>query len=147
MYFFCGMCDISLGVWKFARLIQRTHFQGVTIKNIFNKSLYSLYITAVITYRTLRSTTKYQAKLIHAAFQAIGFIFAVLGLIAVFRSHNEAKPKIPNAYSLHSWIGLGATVLFSAQVYIMEIKFWNISTATKIIEVFCWKYETLASED
>lgn len=53
-------------------------------------------------------------KLLHAALTLAAFIVVVLGLVAVFEFHN--KQKIPNMYSLHSWLGLTAVLLFSCQV-------------------------------
>jgi cytochrome b-561 len=47
--------------------------------------------------------------------QATAFAFGVVGLKAVFDFHNHNN--INNMYSLHSWIGITAFVLFSCQVY------------------------------
>ncbi|KAG7383508.1 hypothetical protein PHYPSEUDO_003601 [Phytophthora pseudosyringae] len=53
-------------------------------------------------------------KRIHLSLHALGFLSAVLGAVAVFRFHNEHG--ITNLYSLHSWLGLGVLILFSAHV-------------------------------
>lgn len=52
-------------------------------------------------------------KLLHAALMLLALLLSVVGLCAVFDFHN--KNNIPNMYSLHSWIGLGAVVLFALQ--------------------------------
>ncbi|XP_034740983.1 cytochrome b reductase 1 isoform X2 [Etheostoma cragini] len=51
----------------------------------------------------------------HPVLIVIGFIFFQgIAMVAVFDFHNAAK--IPNMYSLHSWLGLTALILFCLQL-------------------------------
>ncbi|XP_068185759.1 plasma membrane ascorbate-dependent reductase CYBRD1 [Antennarius striatus] len=73
---------------------------------------------AIIVYR-LPWTWKWNKqvmKFIHAGLHLLAFILVVISLVAVFDFHNYAK--IPNMYSLHSWLGLMAVILFSQQLVI-----------------------------
>lgn len=75
-----------------------------------------LYGNAILIYRGMRTARKKKLKLAHASIQIVAFVLIVIALIAVFDSHNLAQPKpIPNLYSLHSWLGLSAVILFSCQ--------------------------------
>lgn len=73
-------------------------------------------------YRAFRNTRKRKLKIIHAAINIGALIFTIIGLQAVFDSHNlnlnkQGEPDpIPNMYSLHSWIGLTSVILFACQV-------------------------------
>merc|ERR1712198_596967 len=51
----------------------------------------------------------------HAAIMLITFMAMVIGLQAAFDSHNYAIPLKPNMYTLHSWVGLLAALLFGIQ--------------------------------
>lgn len=53
-------------------------------------------------------------KFVHAGLNLLAFILAVISMVAVFDFHNTAK--IPNMYSLHSWLGLVAVILYCLQV-------------------------------
>uniref|UniRef100_A0AAV2MPV0 Lysosomal membrane ascorbate-dependent ferrireductase CYB561A3 n=1 Tax=Knipowitschia caucasica TaxID=637954 RepID=A0AAV2MPV0_KNICA len=52
-------------------------------------------------------------KLLHAVLMLVALLLSVVGLCAVFDFHN--KNHIPNIYSLHSWVGLCAVLLFAVQ--------------------------------
>lgn len=56
-------------------------------------------------------------KFIHAGLHILAFVLTVISMVAVFDFHNTAK--IPNMYSLHSWVGLAALILYTLQVKIL----------------------------
>uniref|UniRef100_A0A3Q3FWI5 Plasma membrane ascorbate-dependent reductase CYBRD1 n=2 Tax=Labrus bergylta TaxID=56723 RepID=A0A3Q3FWI5_9LABR len=58
-------------------------------------------------------------KFIHAGLNLAAFICATISFVAVFDFHNAAQ--IPNMYSLHSWLGLAALVLFCLQIVLSVI--------------------------
>ncbi|XP_077473307.1 plasma membrane ascorbate-dependent reductase CYBRD1 [Stigmatopora argus] len=71
---------------------------------------------AIIVYR-LPWTWKYSKltmKFVHATLNLVAFISAVVATVAVFDFHNDAG--IPNMYSLHSWLGLAAVMLYGLQL-------------------------------
>ncbi|XP_003748550.1 cytochrome b561 [Galendromus occidentalis] len=70
---------------------------------------------SILIYRALRFDMKPRLKIIHAVLHCIALVVAIIGLKAAFDSHNYKEPPIPNMYSLHSWIGLTAAVLFGIQ--------------------------------
>ena len=67
-----------------------------------------------MTYRVLRTVRKAPLKWLHGAQMFVALPLCVVGLIAVFDFHNAKN--IPNMYSLHSWLGLIAVILFFSQV-------------------------------
>ncbi|XP_003226215.2 plasma membrane ascorbate-dependent reductase CYBRD1 [Anolis carolinensis] len=73
---------------------------------------------AIIVYRLpwTWKCNKLLMKLIHAGLNSIAFTLAVISLVAVFDFHNAKK--IPNMYSLHSWIGLTAVILYGLQIFV-----------------------------
>ncbi|KAK3925696.1 Cytochrome b561 [Frankliniella fusca] len=71
---------------------------------------------AILTFRILRNNRKVLLKYIHGGIQVLTLPLIVIGLVAVFDSHNLKTPvPTPNLYSLHSWIGLGTVILFFSQ--------------------------------
>ncbi|XP_070979212.1 plasma membrane ascorbate-dependent reductase CYBRD1-like [Oncorhynchus clarkii lewisi] len=71
---------------------------------------------AIIVYRLpwTWKCSKLMMKFIHAGLNILAFIFAAISLVAVFDFHNSQN--IPNMYSLHSWVGLAAVILYSLQL-------------------------------
>ncbi|XP_067138563.1 lysosomal membrane ascorbate-dependent ferrireductase CYB561A3-like isoform X1 [Centruroides vittatus] len=75
-----------------------------------------LYGNGMLIYRLIKRYSNIKKKIIHAVHFMLCFIFVVIALKAVFDSHDLAKIPKKNMYTLHSWIGLGAVILFSAQL-------------------------------
>ncbi|KAM6461539.1 plasma membrane ascorbate-dependent reductase CYBRD1 isoform 2-T2 [Liasis olivaceus] len=71
---------------------------------------------AIIVYRLpwTWKCSKVLMKLIHAGLNTVALTLAIISLVAVFDFHNAKK--IPNMYSLHSWIGLTAVILYALQL-------------------------------
>ena len=74
-----------------------------------------LYGDAILVYRLFRNVTKIYVKIMHGLIHVAVLVFASIALKAVFDSHNKAQKPIPNMYSLHSWVGLSAVILFGLQ--------------------------------
>ncbi|CAG9814117.1 unnamed protein product [Phaedon cochleariae] len=72
-----------------------------------------IYSQSMLCYRSLRNVQKKTLKIIHATLHFLAFGMSVIGLKAVFDSHN--LKNTPNLYSLHSWIGLVTVIIFAAQ--------------------------------
>jgi len=81
-------------------------------------SLIFLYGNGALIYRVIPPRSdqhKLLLKIGHAVVMMLAFIVMVIGLQAAFDSHNYADPPKPNLYTLHSWIGLVAAILFGCQ--------------------------------
>ena len=74
-----------------------------------------LYGNSILVYRGFRTTRKKTLKISHASVHMVAFILTVIALKTAFDSHNLLENPIPNMYSLHSWLGLSAVLLFFMQ--------------------------------
>lgn len=80
-----------------------------------------LYGNGILIYRVFRHERKKKLKLTHAIIMISSFLLTVIGLKAVFDSHNLKKDAdgnpapIANLYSLHSWMGIITVILFAMQ--------------------------------
>ncbi|XP_048176368.1 transmembrane ascorbate-dependent reductase CYB561 isoform X3 [Corvus hawaiiensis] len=68
---------------------------------------------ALLVYRVFRHEAKRSTKALHALLHGLALVIALVGIIAVFESHRTKG--IPNMYSLHSWCGMAAFVLYLLQ--------------------------------
>merc|ERR1712241_892515 len=81
-------------------------------------SLIFLYGNGALIYRVIpprNESHKLKLKLGHAGTMLLAFSLMVIGLKAAFDSHNFANPPKPDLYTLHSWVGLLAAILFGCQ--------------------------------
>ncbi|XP_041662468.1 plasma membrane ascorbate-dependent reductase CYBRD1 [Cheilinus undulatus] len=60
-------------------------------------------------------------KLVHAGLNLAAFTCATVSFVAAFDFHNAAN--IPNMYSLHSWLGFAALILFGLQIVLAVIMY------------------------
>lgn len=66
-------------------------------------------------YRGLRYSSKRGLKLTHATLFGVILALVLIAGVAVYESHNLVDPPIPNFYSIHSWVGIAAMLLFVCQ--------------------------------
>lgn len=75
---------------------------------------------------TTTPTSRKNHKLFHMILHLIALLSGIIGVIAVFKFHNESG--IPHMYTFHSWIGLSTIILFGLQVKISMSHFiWHSS--------------------
>ncbi|CAB3979051.1 Cytochrome b561 [Paramuricea clavata] len=89
---------------------------------------------AMISYRVFRYETKVVVKSMHFCLQVAAFIFAVVGLLAVFSVRNHQGGE--NITSLHSWIGMIIVVIFGLQLSFGFIVFVLPGVPEKTKEVY-----------
>lgn len=70
-------------------------------------------------YTTIPSSRK-NHKLFHMILHLIALVAGIIGVIAVFKYHNESG--IPHMYTFHSWIGLSTIILFGLQVIRLNLR-------------------------
>jgi hypothetical protein len=79
--------------------------------------------------------------MVHLILHAVALFLGSFGVYAAFKFHNESG--IDNLYSLHSWVGLGAIILYGLQVilincyhlYIQILKIAEIDMTTVLLHL------------
>ena len=84
-------------------------------------------------YRMMTCCRKIFVKLLHTIFHALSIACIAIGFFTVWDFHEMSSPKIPNFYSLHSWLGLTTMGLFAIQVrhinphyFFNKIHYYNV---------------------
>jgi hypothetical protein len=67
-------------------------------------------------------------KTVHLILHAVALFLGSFGVYAAFKFHNESG--IDNLYSLHSWVGLGAIILYGLQV--IHIKRYHLDSLNSV---------------
>lgn len=75
-----------------------------------------ILITGILTYRALRYMNLMHLKHMHASIACIILVLLVFGYWTILDNHNYQYPPKPHWFSLHSWLGITATLLFLSQV-------------------------------
>ena len=90
------------------------------------------YTESLLAYRTLPFGKKMN-KIFHGFLHVMAMIFVVVGLVAVFKSHNykNSGGYIANLYSMHSWLGLATIVLFGQNYFLGLLHFFLPSCASE----------------
>uniref|UniRef100_A0A3Q3XGU8 Transmembrane ascorbate-dependent reductase CYB561 n=1 Tax=Mola mola TaxID=94237 RepID=A0A3Q3XGU8_MOLML len=96
---------------------------------------------AILVYRVFRKEPKKNIKLLHGIIHLLALIISIVGFVAVFDYHKQAK--IADVYSLHSWCGIATFGLFCIQ-WLMGLLFFLFPVASASlrasylpIHVFC----------
>lgn len=72
-----------------------------------------LFANSIMIYRALRTMRKQKLKLIHAGIHSVVILCIIIGQVAIFLNHSLTNR--PNLYTLHSWVGLTAILIFVIQ--------------------------------
>ena len=73
------------------------------------------------------------AKVAHASTWSLTFVFGIVGILAVFRSHNDKiSGYIANLYSLHSWVGITALTLYTLQFLFGILAFGGLLSRSRL---------------
>mmetsp|Transcript_52540 Transcript_52540/g.78501 ORF Transcript_52540/g.78501 Transcript_52540/m.78501 type:complete len:310 (-) Transcript_52540:308-1237(-) len=104
---------------------------------------FAFMTVAALTFRQHRLISERRTrKAFHAIGWAIATLSALIALIAVFKSHNDAASGyIANLYSLHSWIGIGVIGMYVLQFVLGTYTFYwaqNNSSAAFKATVLVW---------
>ncbi|XP_064454681.1 plasma membrane ascorbate-dependent reductase CYBRD1-like [Ornithodoros turicata] len=94
------------------------------------------YGNAILLYRLLRYERLSRLKFLHGCLHGLALTFSVLAVKTAFDSHNLAPTPIPNLYSLHSWLGLAAVVLFGVQFLVGFLIFLFLGVGQLLQEKF-----------
>jgi cytochrome b-561 len=74
-----------------------------------------------------------KAKVMHASLWTLTFIFGLVGIIAVFKSHNDSvSGYIANLYSLHSWVGMMVLTNYITQFLFGAMVFGGVLKGSRL---------------
>ncbi len=109
----------------------------VTAYAIMNASALAFRVSGTSSYQaplqtSLDHTRRRITKFSHAFMWTISIIFGIVGILAVFKSHNDPiSGYIANLYSLHSWIGMTLLSLYTIQFLVGMLCFGGFYSGSR----------------
>lgn len=92
-------------------------------------SAYSASSLSATAYPRKRGIMKY----IHGTIWSLDFVFGLVAMLAVFKSHNDPiSGYIANLYSFHSWVGIAVLSLFTLQFLVGIVLFGGMSGSSRL---------------
>ena len=110
----------------------------VTAYAIMNASALAFRVSGTSSYQaplhTSPNHTKRRtiAKFSHAFMWTISVVVGIVGIFAVFKSHNDPiSGYIANLYSLHSWIGMTVLSIYTIQFLVGMLSFGGLHSGSR----------------
>ena len=100
---------------------------------IFRASGTSAYLTSSSPSAEAYPKKRGLMKTIHGTIWSLDFIFGLVAMLAVFKSHNDPiSGYIANLYSFHSWVGVLVLSIFTIQFIVGIVSFSGLGGSSRL---------------
>jgi cytochrome b-561 len=137
-----ALIAMMLVLW-WINLLGGTSLEAGKAKLVFNWhpllmiTAFAFMTVATFSYRWQSIPNRRLAKALHGSAWAVAALCMLVGLIAVFQSHNDKQSGfVANMYSLHSWIGAFTILMYVSQFLAGLLTFGGIVPSLGITQAF-----------